>query len=483
MINLGDTLLRSMEEVEETPHMIEFPFAAFKGPIAELAKAVSDAKPVPAELPFVVALSLVGALTGKKLVTSNSLSGHITPANLFIIASAPTGAGKSIAAKELMAPLYALEKETVAEWEDKASELRAKLGVITSRFSSKRGPKPKQLESEPPTLSAEEARERAAIERILDRGAPKWIESDPTPEGLRESMASFGECGYVFSTEAESFVQIMNGKRARGAARFGELCGLFSGDTAGGSRISRTSATLVEPRLSAFLALQPDLAKEIRFGEEARRRGLAGRFIWVSCSEEKPIDPTRPAPIISEDVKAAHRDACRALFSRYATPSSTTPKATVALSLQAAQHIYNRAAEDQKKRREEIFAEVRVRCAELITRTALCLHLMEHGVHAEAREIALETVLGAERFYDWSLSAWISEETGQQDDETQEFWEKIQKLHEDKGGLFTARDIYRKLNISAREADPHIKALLQEQYLEETSVGASKTRYYTIPGR
>lgn len=439
-----------------------FPFDAFDGPFADFARAVAESRPVPPELPFIVALSVVGALAGKAVVAASSVSNHETLPNLFVVAGAPTGAGKGLTAKPFAKPLRELQREVVEAWNERAVKLRAEKKKLEADLKpSRRGGAGIALTSKAEAAASvaqdsQEAAEArlAEIDAILAPGAPVWIDSEPTPESLKEQMATWGECGYLFNAEGEGFLQIVNGRYSDGQGCMGLLCSLWTGEAVSGGRATRRAASLTDPRLSVFLAVQPDLAEKLRDGE-ARVRGLAGRMVWVRCSRERAIDPDKPPPAIPAYVAQAYADACRELFSRFCLPDPERNPVKVWFDDDAAWHLYRAEAQSQRSRwAGEADAETAARTVELVSRIALCLHLMRHGTVAEATRIPLSTVRDAERVHAALLAPWVSGDRENQAESDEKALEQIKaKCAADKVPGMTGRDIAKLLHLRADRRD------------------------------
>lgn len=460
-----------------------FPFHAFPpGPFTAMAKAVSDALPVPRELSYILAVSVTGALAGRRVEAVNTWSGLSTRANLLWMIVAETGSGKSLAATPFRIPLQDLEQGVASEWRNRQSALQ----VERRRLESELRPRGGVAKNTVPSAEAA-GRDARLIEldTLLAASQPKWIEGAPTPEALTVSMSTWDECGYLFDTEADQTMSIFEGRSRKTAPAFGQLCALFSGDSVLGSRIGRETKPLRKPCLSGFLAMQHGVADRVRWNEEARNRGFVARCIWVQTTEPPPIDTTRRMPEIPEGVSLSYAKACRELFLKFCAPSPEQQVVRIHFEDAAGHHLLRVSAEQRERLRNgAVDAELHVRRAELITRISLGLHLMRHGVDAGGHEISLETVLAAQSLYEWTLRPWVHDEEADREKEFNEALEKLRKALQD-GGFpcaeegVTARDIYRFLNWTSSKGNAFVQVLLQLGLLSEfpQAPGARTTRY------
>jgi hypothetical protein len=446
----------------------EFPYDAFDGPFSDLAARVALARPVPPELPFMVALSVVGALAGKRVEAYNYMSNRTTRANLCILASAETGGGKSNSVGPFEKVLHDLEAEEAVAWNAKARAWKIEAARLrgapgTGPRKAPRGFTAANTSDEHAVNSVPDEKDLKRLEEIetfLAQGCPRLLDGAPTVEALQESMASWDECGYLFTDEAEGALQILQGKYKDGGASFGTLCSLITGNPVSGGRIYRKAPALKSPTLSVFFAVQDDLAYKLRGNPEAKDRGLIGRFIWVKCSRDSPIDPYNPVTPISPEVEKAYAESCRALFLRYCSPRSTHNPVKVPLADDAARHLHRRSGKDQSRRHNgEVDAKLYARSVELITRLALCLHLMRHGVEAEGIQIPLTTVQGAEHLYEWTLAPWSESEAESQSDQDEDWMNKVTELLRFSGEA-KERDIQRKLRVKKAESMPFLTRMV-----------------------
>lgn len=427
-----------------------FPYEAFSGPAAELAHAVRDLGHASPEIPFLSAFSCVSALCGKAVKTHNSRSGHTTQANTFMVVSASTTDGKGVASKHLLAPLYEMERRVTAQWNRRRQTLRAELSRIEKTPAKNRSDKDVERQSE--------------ILMELQHTAPRWITSSPTPEGLQRNMETYGEVAYLFSAEGQSFIQITGGKFTKGHDSYGTLCGMFSGDRIAEDRVGRSAPTLTEPVLTLGLMAQPDLVRQFR-SDKAKHVGFLNRTFWPLPSKPPAIDPESRAPAIDPSIVDAYGKFVEACHDRFVDPGRTN-KADLMVPMSDAAQLFIRqfeAAEQQRKLSGDLDAESHGRGAELVTRAALVLHVMRHGVCSADHPLELETIQAAGHFHAWCQAPWLDEDRDGRADADEHTLNKLRRCMVRRTlVVLSSREIQRALRIHAPEARDLVGRLVRE---------------------
>ncbi|OJA51117.1 DUF3987 domain-containing protein [Burkholderia ubonensis] len=224
---------------------------------------------------------------------------------------------------------------------------------------------------------------------------------DATREALVQSLSEWPVAGLI-TEEAGMLKRLLKDAPT--------LVKLLDGSPLRGARISTGRVALFGQRLSMLLIEQPEIFEETKrlLGAGKGGVGLINRF-FAALSTDFRAGNSPHSVGLSGDVARAYdmrvRDLLDALFAHIEQGNPVRP--TVKLSAEASQCLIDF---DHEARRKCLpgspwfsISEYILRHAERVLRLAGVFHVFEYGVGGE---IALDTLLRAERFGDWYVESF-----------------------------------------------------------------------------
>ena len=101
----------------QVPENADMPLDLLPAPFAAMAKAIVETARVPPSLAGCCVLGAISASTGSGLRVNSGPERH-THTNLYILASAVSGSGKSEAFRLALAPFFEAEMEEINQWRE-----------------------------------------------------------------------------------------------------------------------------------------------------------------------------------------------------------------------------------------------------------------------------------------------------------------------------------------------------------------------------
>jgi hypothetical protein len=247
------------------------PLGSLPSVIRDYARELAAVYRVPVELPAICMLGTLSAAIGKSRQAINAVPERITRANLYLLVSLSSGAGKSIS-NRIAKPFTDFEVNATDrhEREDKLKRLKK---------ASKSAP------MEAPQVEAI-VRELNQLTRDMEK-SPVLSVGNFTTTGLGNELArTRDETLWVFSSEGGQIVDVMLGESKTRAPHLQLWLNGYSGE--GYSQVRAVlsggggnSVSLKDICLSALLMVQPSVAKKLMEHHNARERGLLGRMLMV----------------------------------------------------------------------------------------------------------------------------------------------------------------------------------------------------------
>lgn len=390
-----------------------FPGLAIGGkpnPFSEMAEEIGRVEHVPPALAAITILGAVSTVAGRSRKLEG-LSGRKSRPNLFILAIAETADGKSSVFKHAFGPVHKIEYEWQEEF--KRNELpeiltRLQTAEIEKKAIEKELAKEasKKLRSGTGNPQLHSARLIELNKQISELNKQKihvgLTVENFTPEALAIRLEAAGECQAVVSSDARDYFQNLFGKYTHGKID-GEAIQVksWSGDPHKENRVNRESVNLLEPCLSATLAVQKDLLDNLIESESLRSSGLTPRFL-MAVFEENYRDRSRHDPGVdemkAESYQAAIQEIAKAYVLRRNEPTQEVKMTEGALDV--LEDYTNKCGRLGCEGLQQLSAFVK-RWAENAHRIALCLHVMEHRGGAEDHLLSVETMQHAVRIQDW----------------------------------------------------------------------------------
>jgi hypothetical protein len=468
--------------VDEVP---PFPIASLPPAAAKIASAIAHTERTPEALAGCCALGMLSASIGAGLEVRSGPN-RLTRGNLYIVASAESGSGKSETFRHAARPIHDYERRKLECWQ------RETLPKVESEIAI--------LESEIAHLKKDAGKEESAIEREAirgqleqkmgelakakaDRQAPALCCEDVTSERLAVMLSHNGEQLASISPDAGSIVNNLLGRYNK-LDRTDENIYLkgFSGDYCRVDRQGREPVVLEQPCLTALWLVQPDKVETLLAERSLTDGGLIPRLlICHTCAQPRPIvEGAKGIPPATANAWANLIQSLIATFRLGGEPVvlEPTPEALKAMNANFNGIVQRRLAELKDV---TTFA---ARWNEQAWRIAVCVHAGLHGERAGERRLELETVECAIGLADWFAGEQLRILAGGRMAARRAKLDEVFSLLVDNPAGITARDLQRaRITRTSEEAHALLISLEAEGELtgrdSKPEQGGKISRIYT----
>jgi hypothetical protein len=375
-----------------------FPIHCLPPLVEAMAKEVCATERVPESLAGCCALGILSASIGAGLDVQ-SASNRVTRGNIYVLASAESGSGKSETFRHMAKPFQQFEMGRIERWREQdrpnaiarrdllevdikeckkqyAKERGDDIGEEVKKFELEREELQKRLD--PPTLSCE----------------------DVTNEKLADLLSKNDEQLASLSADALSIVNILLGRYNK-RDRTDEALYLkaYSGDPCVVHRMSRDPISLKSPCLTALWLTQPDKLQSLLDERSLNEGGLIPRILPCHTNCE-PREIGKNPPSISISVEKTYAGL---IFSLLETYRLAPKRFTIVPTSEALEALNNHHDAIVKRRRGELrdVTSYAARWNEQAWRITVCLHVGTHGSEAHKQRVSLETARRAIALADW----------------------------------------------------------------------------------
>lgn len=290
-----------------------FPLDALSPVMRNIADSVADTFQVPVAMPAMAALAIHAGAMGKTYWVVDAVNGQRSYGNLYVIAAAARGGGKSTVAGALAKPLMDANDALTQRFLSKKHELEAKAAVLQRQIDGLLR-KATNLSEDPTALTQNVERKTRELAAIAPDGvpirSPSMIEGNVTSEALAVALRAGDQALIIYSPEAGDLVRVALGKYNKGErGDFDLLLSGWSSEASNRNRVSSGRNNLC-PTLSALLFIQPYILAELLTNEEAFERGLTARPLIFDSQIELQDDDGK-VRFVPEDVALAWREHIR----------------------------------------------------------------------------------------------------------------------------------------------------------------------------
>lgn len=464
--------LSALPECDES-ESASFPVDALPPAMALLVSAVARCERVPLALPGVCALGVVSAALGAGLEVASGPS-RATRGNLFLLASAESGSGKSETFRLVAAPLLEHQQRQLEVWKEKTSpQLQSEIRVLDKEIGTLEKKAAKSSDPMERDRLVGELEYKLARKEDLTRKAamPCTIAQDVTTERLAVLLRDNREVIFSASADARKLVDNLLGRYNPGKTTDESLyLSGFSGDYIRVDRQGRDSVVLNRPCLALCWFIQPDLLATMLGEESLSASGFLPRLL-LCHTQATPRRIEGEAQAISDHTRdqwAQLGTGLLAAFHDAEKPHRITPAPKAAgLLTDFHNHVVDRRAVD--------LADVgafAARYAEQAWRLAVVLHAALHGTEAGGQPLTLETAQSAVRLVEWFSAAQLDILAKGRRAAAEKIEEQVLELlakRERKGqDCITARDVHRAYIVSTPDA---ARALLHRMEQEGLITG------------
>jgi replicative DNA helicase len=320
------------------PQLPAFPVDIYPDWLRQEIICLTEFAQVPADLPAVITLPVLGAAAGGRVIVEIRGSWR-EPVNLYAVTALPPGSRKSAVFAELTQPLLDAEHHMVENAGPRITEAATEL-KIAQRDADKLA-----AQAAGSTGAARDKAQAEAIaaaqmaEAITVPVMPKLVADDITPEAAASLLAEQGGRLAVLSAEGGCF-STLSGRYAATPNLEVFLKG-HSGDMLRVDRKGRPPEHIPRPALTLGLAVQPQVLRDIATMPGFRGRGLLARILYSIPPNTVGIRKIRTDPI-PEDIRDAYTAGVRALV---LTLAEWTDPAVLVLTPDAAELLLTAAEE------------------------------------------------------------------------------------------------------------------------------------------
>ena len=393
---------------EDEPEAIPFPVDCLPPIMAGIVAAVARCERVPVALPGVCALGVVSAALGAGLEVASGPN-RSTRGNIFLLASAESGSGKSETFRLIAAPLVEHQQRQLEIWKTKTSpQLQSEIRVLDKEIGTL---EKKAAKSSDPTerdrLVGELEYKLARKDDLTRKAAlPCTIAQDVTTERLAVLLRDNREVIFSASADARKLVDNRMGRYNPGKTTDESLyLSAFSGDFVRVDRQGRDAVVLHRPCLSLCWFVQPDLLATMLGEDSLSASGFLPRLL-LCHTHATPQRIEGEPPTLSDQARDQWAQLVTDLLAAFhdaETPHRIMPTPEAAALLTA---FHNTVVD----RRAADLADVggfAARYAEQAWRLAVVLHTALHAAAAAGEPLVLETAQHAIRLIEWFSAAQL----------------------------------------------------------------------------
>jgi len=355
----------------------------------QMVDEVAQVSLVPLTLPACCVLATVSAALGAGLAIPSDRA-RKTYGNIYVIAGAQSGSGKSLTYDHVMRPVYAYQEDLREQAQ--AAHYQLKPELLRLRASLKNVEKGNLIPDDVELIRL--LKRKDEIEAELRR-RPKIVSEDATPEKQQVILAANNECGFSASADARHAVQAV--LKAKGDNVYLKA---WSGDPTDVDRISRDEVPLKAPRMTVLWLPQPDLLRDMFATRNLSANGFLPRVLAceVDCPPMETGNKTRR---VDEGTEKAWQDLVRDLFATYHTKRGKPFAINRARNIQDMMTDYYDSVVKRRRRDLADVGPYAARWAEQAWRLLVVLHAGWHGAEAHNESVRPRTAEDALLLADW----------------------------------------------------------------------------------
>jgi hypothetical protein len=251
-----------------TAELPAFPTHTLPAWVHNMAHEVADDLQVAVDLPAMLALGALSAITAGKaeIQIRNTWT---EPANLYLVCALPPGAGKSPAFKAMIGPLEQYQTELRRTSETHIARIEQERRIITTQM--------KRAEDKGDIHEAQHLLNK--LTQLPQPTRPRLIIDDATPEAVVARLHEQNGRLALMSSEGGLFDMITG--RYTDKVNLDPYLQAWSGDTINVDRMGRPSLTIDKPLLTITLTVQPTIIERLATRPELAGRGLTARFMYA----------------------------------------------------------------------------------------------------------------------------------------------------------------------------------------------------------
>lgn len=429
---------------------LEFPLERLPDAARDLAAEIARTRLLPPDLPGSLALVTASAALGKGLELD--IPPHLTRGNIFLLATARSGTGKSDCFRDVTAPLFLAEEQANEAHEATRHRKAAEAKLLEGELAKIKGHSEGNIEK----LAELTTKHEAALKALQPI---RYTIEDATEPAMKQAFAANREQLALMSAEGGQVIANLLGRYGDAKGQTSDTVALkaFSGDADSQLRQGTGETRLKSPCLSIALIVTPDKAREMFTNPRFVDGGLMPRFL-VATSNARPKrdDGTQRRPdgailgrwekTIIELVETYHRAQAPAVI-------QCEPEA-----LEVFREYWNAEFVD-------CFDEIEgdagfyARHVEQAKRLSVVLHALKHGSRACHKQLEAATAKDALAFVEWFVGNQEAAIANARLDQSQSLIERIAEamhLHgqdTEQGRAVSLRTLKRTYSITRAELE------------------------------
>lgn len=390
----------------DEPTVPPFPVSELPPVMADIIAAVSTTQNVPVTLPAVCAIGILSAALGAGLEVVSGPN-RTTRGNLFLLASADSGSGKSETFRIIAAPLMDLQNQMIEIWKAKTDpQLKAEIRVLDKEIAN--------LERKAAKASDPMDRDRlrgqleytiAKKSEVAARATmPSVIAQDVTTERLTVILQENKQVIFSVSADARKLIDNLLGRYNPGKTTDESLyLAAYSGDFVRVDRQSKEPVILTKPCLALCWLIQPDLLGTMLDEESLSASGFLPRLLLchTNATPRRIEGEAQPLPA---SVFEAWTQLVNDLFANYHEAASprqitATPEAMAILN-----KFHNNIVDRRNADLSDVGAFA-ARFAENAWRFAVVFHAARWAGEAGGEPLDADTAISAVKVMEWFMAS------------------------------------------------------------------------------
>ncbi len=379
-----------------------FPIECLPAAAGDMARGIAAAERVPESLTGCCVLGILNASIGAGLQVRSGAQ-RVTRGNLFILASAESGTGKSETFRHSARPLFEYEREIIKQWTaNTLPGLQAEKELLESEVNALKktvGKKDSGIDREATRRELEEKKARL-LELESAMQSPVLTVEDITTERLASLLSKRGEVLASLSPDAGNVVSNLLGRYNK-LDRTDESIYLkaYSGDYCRVDRIGREPVVLHHPCLSVLWLTQPDKLDTLLGERSLTDGGMIPRLLTCHTNCQ-PAHITGDQQGIPSATLQGWDALVRELLAAYCHNSEPFTIEPDPAAMQLLTDHYN-AIVDRRLTDLKDITSYAARWTEQAWRLSVVLHAARHGAQAHEHSLSKETAMDAITLADW----------------------------------------------------------------------------------
>ena len=456
-----------------------FPLHCLPPLVEAMAREVCATERVPESLAGCCALGILSASIGAGLAVQ-SASNRVTRGNIYLLASAESGSGKSETFRHMAKPFQQFELDRIKRWKElERPDAIAKRELLEADIKERKRQYAKHHGDNIGEEVKEFEREMEELQKRLD--APTLSCEDVTTEKLADLLSKNDEQLASLSADALSIVNILLGRYNKlDRTDEGLYLKAFSGDPCVVHRMSRDPISLESPCLTALWLTQPDKLQSLLDERSLNEGGLIPRILPCHTNCE-PREIGKNPPSISIGVEKAYAGLIFSLLETYRLASE---RFTIKPTSEALRALNDHHDAIVKRRRGELrdVTSCAARWNEQAWRIAVCLHAGTHGSQAHEQPVSLETAQRAIALADWFAAEQLRILNAGR---TQRKIERLQRLQnlivQQYNGATTLRSLQRNNGFEPAETRELAAKFPEKLVIERRGTGGRPSEIVSLP--